>query len=302
MTSESITMVTCTYAPDALRAQRLCRSVDRFVPENIPHCLVVPSSDLASFSHLRSGRRSVVAVEDILPDSFHRVPYSTRWWIQGGYWPVRGWIMQQLTKLSANAVADSEIILFADSDVTFFRPLDEALYVQAGKTRLHRVPHAAQDKSHLRWHRKASELLGEEECDYFGSDYIGQLITWRRDNLERLQQHLESIHGQSWQTLVSRSLHFSEYILYGVFVEHVMGLQGSGHFFCEDSACHCCWFQDEADALLGGKQLISAKAHAVLLQSNLGLSIEAEADFLKALPEASNIDAHAADLRKGMAL
>jgi hypothetical protein len=101
---------------------------------------------------------------------------------------------------------------------------------------------------HLRWHHRAADLLGIERR-YFGSDYIGQLISWRRSHLEGLQQHLEQTLQRPWHRGVARSLRVSEYILYGAYIDAVVGLADSGHYPVADDLCHCCWFRDEADAL-----------------------------------------------------
>lgn len=282
MTNTSMTIVTCTYSPDADRARRLCQSIDRFVPSDIAHCLIVPQRDTALFKDLASPRRFLRTVEEVLPATFTQLPLSSRWWLAPGMWPVRGWIIQQLVKLSANRAVESEIILFADSDVTFIRAFDEELYCHEGLVRLHRIADAAQDQDHIRWHNKAASLLGEEP-GYFGSDYIGQLITWRRSNLEQLQIHLEKIHGKPWHQLIARSLHLSEYILYGAFVEHVLGQEKSGHFCSDTDICHCCWFQEDARQLLCGEQRINERAQALLLQSNLGMALESEAALFQML-------------------
>ena len=279
MKSEPITIVTCSYGPDARRCRLLCQSVDRFVPTTIEHCIIVPRRDYPLFSDLHRGRRRVYVTEDIVPGHFYHLPAARKLWLGPGGWPVRGWIMQQVTKLSANHVANTELLLFADSDLELIRPLDEGLLRRNDELRLHRIPGAKDTAEHLQWHHRAARLLGEPPR-YFGSDYVGQLITWRRSNLEGLQAHLEAVHGTPWYRPVARSLKFSEYILYGAYVEHVLGKAGNGHFYCDDDICHCCWIPDDAARLAAGTAVVSPRAQAILLQSNLGLRANQEALLL----------------------
>lgn len=281
MPNDQLAIVTCSFGPDVQRCRRLCASVDRFVPSTIEHCLVVPRRDYPLFRDLHKGRRRVLITEEVVPGGFYRLPLAQKMWLGPQGRPVRGWIMQQLTKLSANYAVDNEFILFADSDLELIRPLEDELLVRDDRLRLHRVRNASCGAPHIHWHHRAAKLLGEQPR-YFGSDYVGQLITWRRDNLEGLQDHIEAVHGQPWYWPVAHSLRFSEYILYGAYVEHVLGPLQDGHFYCADDICHCCWFAEDAQRLLDGSAVISNRAQAVLLQSNLGLKLGEEAAMLNA--------------------
>ena len=130
------------------------------------------------------------------------------------------------------------------------------------------------------WLATAADLLGLPG-GYFGADYIGQLISWRRSNLTRLQQHLEDLLGRPWHESIGRSLWFSEYILYGAFVDRIVGVDDSGHYHDENDICHCCWFREEAEALSSGQSPLRPDAVAVLLQSNMGLSDSDEQRILQ---------------------
>lgn len=285
MTIEPLSIVTCSYAPDLKRCRRLCRSIDRLVPADIEHCIIVPRRDYPLFRNLQNARRRVVITQDVVPGGFYHLPIAKKIWLSPDLTPVRGWIMQQITKLSASFAVNSELILFADSDVEFIRSLNTQLIYRSEQLRLHRVPGAKQEGAHRHWQHRAARLLGEKPR-YFGSDYVGQLITWRRSNLQALHTHIENTHGRPWYQPVAHSLRFSEYILYGAFVEHVVGLEASGHFSCHDDICHCCWLPAEATSLLNGTAVISHRAQAILLQSNLGLKAEQEKKLFSAAQQA----------------
>ena len=285
-TTDQTALVTCSYGPDLRRCERLCQSVDRWVSDDIPHLLIVPARDLPRFRPLQNTRRSILAVEEVVPGRFWQTPFSQRWWLDSAAWPVRGWIMQQVTKLSANFATGADNIVFADSDIQFIRPFSSANIVRDGALRLYRLPGAMSGGEHLKWHHRAADLLGEERR-YFGADYIGQLITWRRSHLQGLQAHMENISGKPWYRGVARSLRVSEYILYGAYIDAVVDPDERQHYGDSHDLCHCCWFRDEVDALATGRTPLNTEAVAVLLQSNLGLSDSEENRILRRIVPAA---------------
>ncbi len=273
--TEKLHIITCSYSPDIERCRRLCKTVDRFVPAHIQHTLVVPKRDFEAFADLISDRRRVLCTESIVPGHFRQLPFTTRWWIDGQGWPVRGWILQQLTKMSADNITDADYLLFADSDIQFIRPFDETMVIRDGRLRLHRIPGARQDGVHLTWHQRAGALLGTPQ-EYSGADYVGQLITWRRYHLCAMKRRIERVTGRPWYRAVGRSLRVSEYILYGVYIDLIATGREYGHYAAKDDLCHCCWFTEEAEALASGKDRINSRAVALLLQSNFGYDTREE--------------------------
>lgn len=236
-------IVTPTFAPDFERAKLLCESVHEFIPAGVEHVLVVDRQDVSLFRPLAGGRTRLVEAESLLPWWVRRVPGARRWWASLKTLPVRNWILQQVVKLSVGDHLDGDGYIFADSDVTFIRPFDPAEFVDpAGRVRLFRVAGAARLPTHFRWHRTAANLLGLPSTDYFGANYIGNLITWRRDTLQALHRRIEMASGRGWVEAVCSRLHLSEYILYGVFVEHLR--HGAGHDYQERAHCHISWDYD----------------------------------------------------------
>jgi hypothetical protein len=140
-----------------------------------------------------------------------------------------------------------------------------------GLVPLLRVPGANNVPMHNPWHRTAGRLLGLAPSDYYGSSHIGNLIMWVREHVLQLQEHIESITGKPWLVACSRRLHLSEYILYGVFVEHILG-QRARHYFEDRVICLGHWGErpmtkaEIADFLAGVKDwqvavMISSKAN-----------------------------------------
>ncbi|UUZ60410.1 DUF6492 family protein [Nocardioides sp. B-3] len=127
-------VVTVSYRGDLELARDLCLSMDRFLAEGAEHIPVVPRGDLALFEPLAGGRRRIVTVESVLPRGYMQLPAPRRirigpfdrrireiWTGPGGV--VRGWIIQQILKLSAPSFTDRELIVFADSDIVLVAPL-----------------------------------------------------------------------------------------------------------------------------------------------------------------------------------
>ena len=282
MTS-SLTLVTCSYRPDFERCRRLCETAKRYVPGEIQHLLIVPRRDAKIFDALVDHRTRVVTVESIVPRGFWRPPGSSKWWFTSFGLPVRGWIMQQITKISVPEAVDTEAVVFVDSDVVFIRDFDATALERDGALRLYRVPDAAKTGRHLLWHRESARLFGLPDRGYFGADYIGQLVAWRCADVRAMREQIERTTGRAWYKALARTLHFSEYILYGVYVEHVRGMEETRYWGDADDLCLASWHHDLSDP--AGQETfltsLTPRQVAVLIQSNLDLPQE-EADRLVA--------------------
>lgn len=243
------------------------------------------------FRQFAGHRTTLVTAEDLLPWWIFRIPRVRKVWMSLKTLPVRSWIVQQLMKLSVASKIDADVFCFVDSDVAFIRNTDAGTFLQGDTVRLFRRPGQANQPSHQRWHRSSARLLGLPEQDYFGSDYIGNMITWRRDCLMQLHRHIEKTTGKHWLRAVASELHLSEYILYGIFAEHVKGLEASGHDPQHNDLCHCSWdyqIDGPADIERFFAEPIRADVHAVLVQSNLKLAPDVYADRIRELQHRVN--------------
>ena len=245
-------LVTCSYGPDFDRCAALCASAAAHMSTEIEHLLIVPKRDVKLFRTFQNYRTRVLSVEDVLPRWIWRVPIFKRWWVTPFSLPVRGWIIQQMTKLSVPLCDDAEVFVFADSDVRFIRPFGAAHIVKDARVRLHRLPGLGQGPRHRLWNRQAAEMLGIPPKEYFGNDYIGQLVSWRRDHSLALLARIEQVANRDWRKVLCRTLHFAEYVLYGVYVETMFSEGESGHWFDDHDLCHCSWhycIETEADII-----------------------------------------------------
>jgi hypothetical protein len=280
----SMSLVTVSYRGDLELAKELCSSVDAYLASDAEHVLVVPRRDLALFRPLATPQRRVIAVEEVLPRDYHRlpVPYEIGagpfrrrirelWFTPAGV--VRGWIIQQIIKLSAPSYTRAETIVFADSDIVLVAPFPSRMVEEEGRTRFYRVPEATADSAmHARWHDAAARLLAMDQRGYTGADYIGNLITWRRSTVEELQDHVARSSGTRWDRAVLRQHAFSEYILYGVFADHVLGPEAALVPTAEDLV-HAGWFYD-----LGSEAGVEAFVNGCA-QGQVGVAIQSTEPF-----------------------
>lgn len=270
-------MITTSFRRDLERCRMLCASVDRFVDPTVEHLLLIDRRDVEMFEPLCGPRRRIVVAEETLPWWLRRLPWSKRWWINFRGKPVRNWILQQIIKLSMPSYTDAEVGVFVDSDVTFVRPFAPEQVLVGGRVRLFRRPGYGNYPMHIKWHHAARRLLDVGGNGYTGSDYIGNVIPWRRDTVIDLHQHLQRVNRCPWQAALAGTLRFSEYILYGVYCEHVVGLgEPSEHEPSAEELCHCSWEYpiDKPEDLDAFFAKLGPQHVAVLVQSNLGIAAE----------------------------
>ena len=288
------TIVTPSYAPDFERCRTLCASLQRFVSGHAEHVIIVDRQDQALFSQLTGPQTRLLLKEDLLPGWLRKLPFGRKWWLNLRGLPVRGWILQQIVKLSVAEAIDADLYLFADSDVAFIRPFQvSSIMNEAGQVRLFGAPRKPEDLTeprHCAWYRHAGKTFGLTGESYQKNDYISQLVAWRRDTLQKLTDRIADRGGRCWQAVLANTLDFSEYVLYGVFAEHVLG-DASGHFLEESELCYCSWHHriENREDLLAFLQDIPERYSAVLVQSNLGVS---PADYAQVLSRLQTSNAH----------
>lgn len=218
-------LVTPSYAPDFERCQFLCSTVDKFIPSSTKHYIIVDRKDLSIFQSLQNNRTEILVVEEVIPGWIKKIPFVKNGWFSFKSPPIRNWLLQQIVKLSAAKFVSEDVLMFVDSDVAFVRSFNpQEQFVKDGKIRLYREPNSIPRawKSHYSWYKNASKLLITPMVDFPAPNYIGDLITWKRDNVFKLYEHLEKVSGRSWVETISNTWNLSEYILYGMFCDYIL--------------------------------------------------------------------------------
>lgn len=239
--SLGLSVITPTYAGDLPLFARLHASVGKFLAPDCEHVVIVPEVDRPAFAAYAGQRTRILSVEDVVPGHIFLLPRALKAlrsgrdiWLTLRTAPVRGWIMQQIVKLAAATVVDRDVLLIMDSDLAFTRSVGLGDFVRDGKIRLYKQSGTtAHLPSHRRWYRSSAQLLGVDENRFFGDNYISPAISWSRPVLIQLLRHLEARGGRAWWLSLARTMHLSEYILYGAYADAVLGRE-AGHYHDAD--------------------------------------------------------------------
>ncbi|UDL92166.1 DUF6492 family protein [Mesorhizobium sp. PAMC28654] len=240
-------IVTASYAPDFERCRLLCETVDRHVSGVAHHYILVEHRDLALFRQLQNNRRTIVDERDLLPRWLHAFDdplslFRRRIWLSLKTMPLRGWHVQQLRRIAIAAHASEDVLIFCDSDVAFLRPFDCGAFWRNGKVRLFRrdgVLSGSGHEEHRIWSRNAGAALGIDEAVVSTHDYISTLIAWRRQTVMAMCAEIEKVHGRNWVQVIGSARKFSECMIYGRYVDDVLG--GAGHFHGSEEFCRVHW-------------------------------------------------------------
>ena len=141
--------------------------------------------------------------------------------------PVRGWIIQQILKIGATDVIPERTLVFCDSDTAFIRRFDRDNLLIAGKIGLLDIDFA--NHNSRQWTATGRRLLGLSHYDGGYRNYVGNMICWNRETVKAMRQRIETNTGMHWQIALARTLNFSEYMIYGIFVREVMGYEEVDH-------------------------------------------------------------------------
>jgi hypothetical protein len=238
-----MTVITPSFAPDFELCVDLNRSVLAYSPGSVHHDIVVPRSDLKLFGQLAGPRTHIRCEADLLPRSFVRVPFGKLTINLGRpYPPVRGWILQQVVKLAAAAASEDDVVVLVDSDIEFIRPFGVETFVRDGVVRFYGKPDEIDKRlpRHMIWHRAARSLLGLPPTEPPYTDYVSSLLAWDPAIVRRMLKRVTVTTGRPWTTAIAGQLHFSEWTLYGVFVDGVIGAAANS-FASDDPLCLAYW-------------------------------------------------------------
>jgi hypothetical protein len=287
-------MATPSYHGDFERCRLLCESVDRFVTGLSMHYLLVNAGDAEMFRSLEGPYRRVMTDAQLLPPWLKawRDPFSGGkrlvWTGAGAILrrvpPLRGWHVQQLLKMALPEVISEDVILYADSDVTFLKPYDLTSQDCDGKIRLFRQPKGVTPgMPHVKWAEAAAISLGVPASALPADDYITSLVTWRRETAVAMLRHIEKNSGRHWIPAVTHQRGFSEWMLYGMFNDIALKVQPD-HFHDPLSLAHVVWFEkDVPPAGLGDlRKLLEPGQVAIGIQSFIGFPTEEIRRYLEA--------------------
>jgi hypothetical protein len=264
--------------PSIARDYELCAALSRSVLEHstpsVEHHIIVPRRDVEVFTRLEGPRTRIRCELDFLPRSFVPVPFKNITInLSRPFPPVRGWILQQVVKLAAVAASDADVVVLVDSDIEFLRPFTSETFLQRDVVRFYRKPDEIDGRlpRHVLWHRAARALLGLPTAEPPYPDYVSSLLAWNPAIVRQMLARVAATGGRPWTTMIASQLHFSEWTLYGVFVDQVLGAHAKS-FESDDPLCLAYWADtpltpDGAVDFVAGLRptdiaaMISAKSH-----------------------------------------
>lgn len=247
--SADLAFVTPSYAPDLELCSDLNESVLRNTPGPVRHYIITPRRDVKLFSRLRGTRTEVLSVDEVLPRHVLSVPGANFWLNVRCPWPpVRGWVMQQVIKLQMATQVNVGLLLMADSDVLLVRPVTAETFCVGGRTPFYRLDNeiGSDMPRHLVWHDVACKLLGVPPAPLPLPDYISPFNVWERRIAIALQERIQQTTGRHWLDAITGQMHFSEFVLYGMFVDKVLGTRANVTE-TRSMFCHSYWKRTPLD-------------------------------------------------------
>jgi hypothetical protein len=244
-----VALLTPTYGRDLELCTLLCESVDRHVTSFSKHYLLVPDSDLPLFAHFESERREVIPASRFLPDWLRPLPRviqrkRRQYWWSFRTKPVSGWHVQQYLKIAATMSLPYERYCILDSDIVFFRDFDLSQFQYPNPIPLFSLPDEviSSQPRHSRWVETSHELLGLPTPPLPASDFIGHIIFWDRQTTHAMVSQIETVTNLHWIEALCRTREFSEYMLYGYFVQNDARFSGA-HRLTSSTQCVSYWEQ-----------------------------------------------------------
>jgi hypothetical protein len=251
--TNTVALLTPTYARDLELCALLCESVDRHVTSFAKHYLLVPDSDVALFSRFESKRRTVIPASVFLPSWLRPLPRVFRrnrrqfWWSLRAK-PVSGWHIQQLLKIAAAIALPHQRYCILDSDIVFFRDFDLTRFAAPNRIPLFRLDGGitADHPRHPLWVATSHQLLGLPIPALPAPDFIGHIIFWDRQTTRAMASRIEAVTGLGWMDALCRVREFSEYLLYGYFAQSD-SVCDARHTLVSSTPCVSYWDPQQLD-------------------------------------------------------
>lgn len=223
MANSPIAFITPTCKRDIERFRLLVDSIRACVGGRFEHYVVVHEGERRLFKRFQNQRTHLLSSAEILDssidftvadaDSVGRYRYRGK--------PVSGWYAQQLVKLAAPQLTDAETVVLLDSDFFFLKHLDAGEFFPGEHVPLFGVDDGgAMCAKYPAWYDTASRLIALPGSRTMNFNYVTKPVCWLRGCVLRLQERIERVNQRPWQTALLDSQEFSEYTLYGMYVEN----------------------------------------------------------------------------------
>jgi Family of unknown function (DUF6492) len=283
-------VVTPSYIGDLQRCNLLCESMDAFLQGPWHHYVIVDRRELHLFSHLNGPRRTVLVEQEILPREIKylgRLPFGRKlklWWSpKTGF--MGGWQIQQLLKLKMAYVVKQDAMLMCDSDTFFIKPFDVSTWVENGVIRFYRSDWDRQEmegEDLTKFSNAAFDVLDLAAPRYPVKGYVDNMIPWHAPTVREACDYVTQRQGKPWYLALGRITIFSEYTLYGLYVDRIAqsktALAPTG-----ETICYTIWMKDDdkLQTLESTIETLPPNIVAVGVQSNLGTDPNIQAQLFR---------------------
>lgn len=272
-------IITASYAPDFERCAILCETMDRHATGYDCHYLLVDEPDVPLFKRLEGPKRRILTDSQLLPWWLRRMPAAIspkrrRVWVSPLTAPLHGWHTQQIMRIAVAHHIDADGLLYCDSDTAFVRHFDAGDIWNGGDMRLYRDEDGVSvaESDHASWAEHAARSLQLPAGKPNPHNYVCSFVTWKRQTVLDMCAHIEKVRRRPWVSVVGSTRKFSECMLYGAYVDSVLG--GAGHFHDAETYCPMQWC-DPAPTRSQIDQMIddlSARQVAIGIQSFIPLA------------------------------
>jgi hypothetical protein len=283
-------VITPSYIGDLQRCNLLCESMDVFLQGPWHHYVIVDRRELHLFSHLSGPRRTVLIEQDILPREIKylgRLPFGRKlklWWSwKTGF--MGGWQIQQLLKLKMAYVVKQDAMLMCDSDTFFIKPFDVSTWAKNGVIRFYRSDWdrpEMEGEDLTKFSNAAFDVLDLKAPRYPVNGYVDNMIPWHAPTVREALDYVTKKQGKAWYLALGRITIFSEYTLYGLYVDRIAQnktvLAPTG-----ETICYTIWVMDDDKLQTLETTIETLPPHvvAVGVQSNLGTDPKIQAQLFR---------------------
>lgn len=290
-TGQKVALLTCSMARDIDLFALLAESIDEYVSPEIPHRVIVPRADVSAFHKFASDRRIILAQEDVLSFRLWQLPTSLKHlsFLKPGFRRpiyltsdgkmVRGWMLQQLIKISEAISTNYDAIMHVDSDVCFFKPFCSDDAFLGNRVRYFRAFGKTRNPMHRSWIENACNFLGVDAPEEHDAHYVENCVLWSTDVARAMVKQIEACHGKPFHKVLLSSTTMSEYYLYGLFADlFPEGVALAGE---DVSFCNSYWPTDQSadvdfDNLMAR---LRSKHCAIAIQSTHGIDLNMRAEI-----------------------
>jgi Family of unknown function (DUF6492) len=268
-----VTFVTPSYAADIERFSLQRESIERCGIE-IPQVALVNHEDVSLFERIPFKKNlTIISTREILPPRIERRRLAwgarrrePRYWL--GLNPIHGWMLQQLLKLAAPAVVQTEGLICLDSDTLFVNNVcDQDFYSEDGRLHLYETEDI--DAEMAEWYIKSLRFLGLPVQEQPLRRFTHSPVPFHRDVLLAMHEFIEKRHGKHWMEAMLDAEQIFEYSTYGAFATYIDAARHVAPV--RPSLCLYYWWSKQANTIQDDflPRLRAANPKAVLINSNM---------------------------------